>query len=205
VSLWKSLCESEERKTELEARNARLQFQEIVRITEKSGGDLKFNADILKRLHYVAMRDICSFAGKYREWPVKIIGSPHRPPDAKYVLGLVDEMCDHFNQRGEDPLYGAAYLMWRIAWIHPFGDGNGRTGRAASYLAFCVHHGAMLPGEPVVMALKDKYRPSYTGALRDADEAFRQSVVDVNPMKSLLDTLFAEQVAGHVRLTHDRT
>jgi hypothetical protein len=34
----------------------------------------------------------------------------------------------------------AAYLMWRLNWIHPFADGNGRTARMTSYVGAADHH-----------------------------------------------------------------
>jgi hypothetical protein len=32
----------------------------------------------------------------------------------------------------KDPLHLSAYVLWRINWIHPFADGNGRTARMLS-------------------------------------------------------------------------
>jgi len=45
-------------------------------------------------------------------------------------------MCDHINENWAklSPLHLAAYTLWRMNWIHPFVDGNGRTSRAVSYL-----------------------------------------------------------------------
>ncbi|HET9282483.1 MAG TPA: Fic family protein [Candidatus Angelobacter sp.] len=40
----------------------------------------------------------------------------------------------------------AAYVIWRLNWIHPFADGNGRTSRALSYLVLCTRLGERLPG-----------------------------------------------------------
>jgi fido (protein-threonine AMPylation protein) len=42
------------------------------------------------------------------------------------------------------------HLMWRINWIHPFDDGNGRTARMASYAVLCVLLGYELPGTKAI-------------------------------------------------------
>jgi Fic family protein len=46
------------------------------------------------------------------------------------------------------PIHLAAYLMWRLNWIHPFADGNGRTSRIISYVVLSIRAGAILPGTP---------------------------------------------------------
>lgn len=69
----------------------------------------------------------------------------YQPPSWSLVPGLVAEMCDEINRRSEaGPLNAAAYALWRLNWIHPFGDGNGKTARAVMYLVRCVGFGRML-------------------------------------------------------------
>ena len=41
----------------------------------------------------------------------------------------------------------AAYALWRLNWIHPFVEGNGRTARAACYYLICMKAGRLLPGK----------------------------------------------------------
>ena len=52
---------------------------------------------------------------------------------------LLRQACDFADAQPltADPLFVAAYVLWRICWIHPFDDGNGRTARAASYFVLC--------------------------------------------------------------------
>ena len=47
------------------------------------------------------------------------------------VAELVEDMCDYVNENWEakSAIHLAAYIMWRLNWIHPFADGNGRLSR----------------------------------------------------------------------------
>ena len=84
--------------------------------------------------------------------------------------------------------------MWRLNWIHPFEDGNGRTSRAASYFVLCVGLGYLVPGPrsiPERIAVRKK---PYYDALEAADAAWEREVLDVSAMEELLSTLLAQQL-----------
>jgi Fic family protein len=73
------------------------------------------------------------------------VGTVYKGAPAEDCEFLVQSMCDwlngvDFNRDGDDPaedfLYGflkAAIAHVYIAWIHPFGDGNGRTARLVEF------------------------------------------------------------------------
>ena len=108
-------------------------------------------------------------------------------PRHEDVPGLVTEACNLVHERWEeDPLFLAAYVLWRICWIHPFDDGNGRTARAVSYLVLSVRLGFELPGRLPIPA-RIKHAPiAYTRALEAADAAWSRRVLDVSLMQELL-------------------
>jgi Fic family protein len=123
----------------LEARNGLLQYDEVIRLVDDSRGRLSLGPETIKRLHFFAIDGIYCCAGQFREWPVAIKGSLHKPPEHRFVGALVDEMCELANDTSDwSPIRTAAYLLWRLNWIHPFAGGNGRTSRAIAYLALCV-------------------------------------------------------------------
>ncbi|MCW5980475.1 MAG: Fic family protein [Bryobacteraceae bacterium] len=66
----------------------------------------------------------------------KSAGSRHRPVGAHQVPEMVEDLCDYINENWgrRNALHLCAYVMWRLNWIHPFTDGDGRTACAASYL-----------------------------------------------------------------------
>ena len=54
--------------------------------------------------------------------------SSHMPPRHVEVPDHVTDMCSYVNDHWEDQnaTHLAAYVLWRMNWIHPFADGNGR-------------------------------------------------------------------------------
>jgi Fic family protein len=94
-------------------------------------------------------------------------------------------------------LHLAAYVMWRINWIHPFDDGNGRTARAASYLVLCVKLGYRLPGKRSLLDLIVDNKQPYYAALEAADAARADNNrIDVSALEGLLERLLAAHLVG---------
>jgi Fic family protein len=67
------------------------------------------------------------------------------------------------------PLHLASYVMWRLNWIHPFTDGNGRTSRAVSYLVLCIRLRALLPGKLTIPEQIEQDKTPYYRALEAAE------------------------------------
>ncbi|SDD25178.1 Fic/DOC family protein [Williamwhitmania taraxaci] len=73
--------------------------------------------------------------GEYRKINLKINKSMHLPPDWLKVDDYMTELLD-FIERKDSPKYDllkAAIAHHRFVWIHPFGNGNGRTVRLFTY------------------------------------------------------------------------
>jgi Fic family protein len=87
--------------------------------------------------------------------------------------------------------------MWRLNWIHPFDDGNGRTARAASYLVLCAKLISRLPGKPTIPDLIAEKKKPYYDALEAADAALRDTgQVDVCVLEQLLEDLLGVQLVS---------
>lgn len=69
-------------------------------------------------------------AGRYRTIQVRV--GRHFPPAAADVSGLMFELLDWWNKKAPalSPMLSFSILHYQFEWIHPFADGNGRTGRA---------------------------------------------------------------------------
>jgi Fic family protein len=144
----------------------------------------------------LAINQIYSCAGTFRDDAIRISGVKHNPPDHKEVIGLVREMCSYVNENWDKTaIHLASYLMWRINWIHPFFGGNGRTARAVAYLVLCARLGFALPGRKTIPDLLVANRDPYYQALRQADEAWEGGSLDVSMMESLMSALLAQQLA----------
>lgn len=156
---------------------------------------------LIQRLNRTALDRLRRDAGQLRSYAVVIRNAPHRPPPAADVPELLEQMCDYVNAHWADrsPVHLAAYIMWRLNWIHPFGEGNGRTTRVVAYLVLCVRLGYLLPGARTIPEQIAEDRRPYYQALDDADEACRQGRIDVGTMESLVYECLAEQLAQVLR------
>lgn len=83
-------------------------------------------------LHAVLAGDVMDQgeAGRYRMIEVRV--GDHLPPLPDAVPGLMFELLEWWNTAAPklSPVLSAAILHHRFGTIHPFADGNGRTGRA---------------------------------------------------------------------------
>jgi len=98
----------------------------------------------LKEIHRVLLaRTSPDRAGLFRQGQGWIGGNDYNPCDAAYVPppedrieALIDDLCDFCNQERLSPLVHAAIAHAQFETIHPFDDGNGRTGRALVQVIF---------------------------------------------------------------------
>lgn len=144
------LISDPEEKARQEAKNGLRQFDEVIQAIEhwtQSGRKFRLRPSAILSLHRRALEGISAFAGIYRPAGIAIKGSTHNPPGAHLVPELVEELCDYVNESwSKSPIHLASYALWRMNWIHPFVDGNGRTARAVSYMVLCIRLGYRLPG-----------------------------------------------------------
>jgi Fic family protein len=109
-------------------------------------------------------------AGKYRLIAVRV--GVYSPPPAEAVSGLMFELLEWWNVQAPklSAVLSSAILHYRFEAIHPFADGNGRTGRALALWelyrrGFDTHH---------VFAVDEYYwenRPMYYKALNEVRAA----------------------------------
>ena len=88
------------------------------------------------------------------------------PPPPQMCLPLLEDLLTYLRGDDHPPLLQAAVAHAQFETIHPFGDGNGRAGRAVSYGVLkhrCVADG-MMP--PVSLALS-RNRDAYLGSLAE--------------------------------------
>ncbi|GJD34407.1 Fic family protein [Methylobacterium aerolatum] len=161
-------------------------------------GPFRLGPSLILSLHREALRGISLYAGNFRPGDVEINGSRHVPPGAHLVPEHVEDLCDYVNERWEraTPLHLAAYVMWRLNWIHPFADGNGRTSRIASYVVLSIAAKILLPGMPTIPDQIVDNRKPYFDALDAADAAWREGRLDIAKMEDLLGGMLERQLSG---------
>ncbi|MFG1294077.1 Fic family protein [Xanthobacter versatilis] len=187
-------------KAEAEALNGLRQFdagRAIIRDALERGS-FKLRISHLLGLQREALAGISSYAGNFRPAGVAIEGSKHTPPGAHMVPEMVEEMCDYVNDHWAEAtaIHLAAYVMWRLNWIHPFADENGRTSRTTSYVVLCIKLGSDLPGLPTIPQQIVENRSPYFDALDAADAAWREERIDLSKMEELLSGMLAKQLHG---------
>ena len=145
---------------------------------------------VIKALNFHAIGCLHAHAGHYR--PGQVYVGDYTPPKHFRVVSLMDDMVNRVNRFWTimHPLDLAAYVLWRINWIHPFINGNGRTARAACYFVICAHAGSWLGGDPILPRLlqHDEYSPIYVQALKHADQTG-----ELQPLISLISELLRIQ------------
>jgi Fic family protein len=154
-------------------------------------------------LHREALSGISHFAGNFRPGSVQITKSKHTPPPAHLVSELLEELCDYVNDNWErsTAIHLAAYVMWRLNWIHPFADGNGRTSRIVSYVVLMIKSGFILPGTRTIPDQIVSDRNGYFAALDAADAAWGEGRLDLTLMEDLLGGMLAFQLAAFFEST----
>jgi Fic family protein len=158
----------------------------------------RLRPSLIYAFHREALQGISGYAGLTRPGHVEIRGSKHEPVGAHRVQELVEDLCDYINSHWEaaSALHLAAYVMWRLNWIHPFADGNGRTSRVLSFFVLSMKVGAVLPGTPTLPELVIAHRHEYEDALDLADFAWKEGRIDVSAMEALIESLLAKQLAN---------
>ena len=143
-----------------------------------------------------AVEGIEAEAGKIRTNPVGISKSKHTPPPPHLVQAHLTEFCEYINDNWHEKtaFYLAAYAMWRLNWIHPFSDGNGRTSRALSYALLGIKLGYVLPGSPTIPQQIEADNNHYIKALDAADAAAVNGGEDINEMEAMIRSMLAKQL-----------
>ena len=154
-----------------------------------------FDKYTLWSLNAAAVANIAQFGGRFREQPIYV--GNHIPPHFKEVPTLVDQFISVIHELWTietHPTVLPAYALWRLNWIHPFIEGNGRTARAACYLLICLRHGALLPGRKIVPERIRENRQPYYQALLAADRYWADGHFNVEELARYLEKLLIDQL-----------
>lgn len=155
-----------------------------------------FDKYTLWSLNAAAVANISQFGGRFREQPIYV--GNHTPPHFKDVPNLMDQFISVIHENWDlidHPTILPAYALWRLNWIHPFIEGNGRTARAACYYLICLKHGELLPGTKTVPERIRENRDGYVAALIDADQQWNEGHFNVDMLADYLAELLEAQLA----------
>ncbi len=105
-------------------RDAFLYVQDLVK------DKVSFSESIIKQIHTLVLMDRPEDRGVYRRIPVRIMGAYHVPSDPVLVPEQMENLVAEFSANKKmHPIERATMFHLKFEGIHPFVDGNGRTGR----------------------------------------------------------------------------
>lgn len=161
-------------------------------------GPFSIDNYVLWALNHSAVANISQFGGRYREEPIYV--GDHIPPHFQQVPDLMDRFISfiHENWDNLSATQLAAYGLWRLNWIHPFIEGNGRTARAVCYYLLCTKYGGLLPGDKIVPERIRDNRQPYYDALKAADRAWADGNLDLSELEGYLADLLDKQLSNAV-------
>jgi len=129
------------------ARREVLNYFAGLRFVEQHAAKKTITHEDILRLHKIMAADVMDqgTAGRYRTIAVRV--GRHVPPSPADVSGMMFELLTWWNQEsaGLSPVLSSAMVHYQFEAIHPFADGNGRTGRALALWelyrrGFDTHH-----------------------------------------------------------------
>ncbi|WP_181313991.1 Fic family protein [Phreatobacter cathodiphilus] len=131
----------------------------------------RIDEHLVLALHAACATFLVERPGRYRTEPVFVSYSDRLFPDPEHVPTLVRELIVDVYRRWheDDPFTLAAYALWRLNWIHPFDDANGRTARAVAVYIVSVKFGRWMPGRIDALQIIKGNHDRYVAALQHAD------------------------------------
>ena len=84
---------------------------------------------VIQQIHYLVLADKKDDRGVYRRVPVRIMGAQHEPVQPYLIQPRMEQLMHSYAESTEHIVTKLARFHIEFEGIHPFIDGNGRTGR----------------------------------------------------------------------------
>ena len=91
--------------------------------------NVPISESIIKQIHYLVLADKKEDRGVYRRVPVRIMGAKHEPVQPYLIGPKMEQLLQEYAESKEHIVTKLARFHIEFEGIHPFIDGNGRTGR----------------------------------------------------------------------------
>ncbi|MBP2642009.1 MAG: filamentation induced by cAMP protein Fic [Firmicutes bacterium] len=172
-------------KHHLEAVGHRDAFLYVVSLVKKK---VPISERIIREIHALVLIDSPEDKGVYRRIPVKIMGAHHEPPQPFLVPVQMERLIADFSSGNRHIIETAALFHLNFEGIHPFIDGNGRTGRLILNLMLMQ---AGYPPIDVKFTNRRKYYACFDSYYRDDD---------ASPMVNMVSEYIKERLSQYLNL-----
>lgn len=98
-------------------------------VSELVKDNVPISESIIKQIHFLVLADKKDDRGVYRRVPVRIMGAQHEPVQPYLIEPKMEQLLRDFAESTEHIVTKLARFHIEFEGIHPFIDGNGRTGR----------------------------------------------------------------------------
>ncbi len=104
-------------------------------------GNTPLSEKVILDVHSLVLMDKPQDRGRYRNIPIHIVGASHKPPSPEEVPEKMQFLLEEYRQMKNTlhPVQSAALFHLLFEGVHPFVDGNGRTGRLLLNLELMKH------------------------------------------------------------------
>ena len=126
-------------------------------------------------------------------------GADFVPPPPEHVTGLLDDLCEAINDDRLPPIVQAGLVHAQFETIHPFDDGNGRTGRALIHVVLRRRRVApeyLPPVSVVLAAAKERYIEGLTAFRGDDVGAWVEQFAAAASRAAHLARGYVDEVEG---------
>ena len=98
-------------------------------VSELVKDNVPISENVIKQIHFLVLADKKDDRGVYRRVPVRIMGAQHEPVQPYLIESKMEQLLRDFKESSEHIVTKLARFHIEFEGIHPFIDGNGRTGR----------------------------------------------------------------------------
>ncbi len=113
-------------KDHLEAVGHKEAFDYVLELVKNN---VPLSETVIKHIHFLVLSDKQNDRGVYRRVPVRIMGAQHQPVQPYMIQPGMERLLLDYEKNTEHIITKLARFHIEFEGIHPFIDGNGRTGR----------------------------------------------------------------------------
>ena len=160
--------------------------KKVIEFLENKNHDI--NLRLIEDIHDMLLETIDNRKG-IRTHDIKILRQPFKPSPARYVKSDIKMLLDWYgkNKKKLHPLVLITLFHHKFENIHPFSDGNGRTGR------ILMNYILSLNKYPPLI-ISRRFRKEYLDLMNKSDKIISKNLLenDLEGYKSLIDFIYLQ-------------